>query len=76
LDLQKELRIARFNCHAKYQRSQKTISKEPEGQLISKRQFGFFNSPEKRTKFAALFGQKFEFSSSFFERIGDTKKTF
>ena len=47
-------------------------------QLISKGRFGFFNSPKKRTKnfSPSRLGQKFEFSSSFFGRIGDTKKTF
>ena len=48
------------------------------GQLISKGHFSFFNSPKKRTKifcFSRL-GQKFKFSSSFFGKIGDTKKTF
>ena len=48
------------------------------GQLISKVHFVFFNSPKKRTKnfCPSRLGQKFEFSSSFFGRIGDTKKTF
>ena len=47
------------------------------GQLISKGHFGF-NSPKKRTKDFCLsrLGQKFEFSSSFFGRIEDTKKKF
>ena len=50
----------------------------PKGQLISKGHFGIFNSPKKRTKnfYPSRLGQKFEFSSSFFGRIGDTKKTF
>ena len=48
------------------------------GQLISKGHFVFFNTPKKRTKTfcPSRLGQKFEFSSSFFGRIGDTKKTF
>ena len=48
------------------------------GQLISKGHFGFFNSPKKRTKkfCPSRLGQKFEFSSLFFGRIGDTQKTF
>ena len=45
------------------------------GQLISKGHF-VFNSPKKRTKkfSPCRIGQKFEFLSSFFGRIGDTKK--
>ena len=48
------------------------------GQLISKGLLGFFNSPKKRTKNFCpnRLGQKFEFSSSFYGGIGDTKKTF
>ena len=48
------------------------------GQLISKGHFGFFNSPKKRTKnfCPSRLGQNFEFSRSFFGRIGDTKKMF
>ena len=48
------------------------------GQLISKGHFGFFNSPEKRTEnfCTSRLGQNFEFSSSFFGRFEDTKKTF
>ena len=48
------------------------------GQLISKGHFAFFNSPKKRTQNFCLsrLGQKFKFSSSFFGKIGDTKKTF
>ena len=48
------------------------------GQLISKRLFGFFNSPKKRTKnfCPSRLGQKLTFSSSFFGRIEDTKISF
>ena len=47
-------------------------------QLISNENSGFFNSSKKRTKnlCPSRLGQKFEFSSSFFGRIEDTKKTF
>ena len=50
----------------------------PKGQLISKGYFVFFNSPNKQTKnfCPSRLGQKFEFSSSYFGRIEDTKKTF
>ena len=49
-----------------------------EGQLISKGHAGFFSSPKKRTKNICYTRQeqKFEFSSSFFGRIGDIKNTF
>ena len=48
------------------------------GQLFSKGLLGVFNSPVKRTKnvYLSKLGQKFEFSSSFFGRIEDTKKAF
>ena len=48
------------------------------GQLISKCLFGFFNSSKKQTKDFCLsrLRQKLEFSSSFFGRIEDTKRTF
>ena len=48
------------------------------GQLTSKGHFGFFNSSKKRTKnfCPSWLGQKFEFSSSFYGRIEDTKKPF
>jgi hypothetical protein len=48
------------------------------GQIISKGHFVFFNSSKKRTKnfCPSRLGQEFEFSSSFFGRIEDTKKTF
>jgi hypothetical protein len=48
------------------------------GQLISKGNFVFFNSPKKQTKnfCPSRPGQKFEFSSLFLGRIGDLKKTF
>ena len=51
---------------------------ETKGQLISKGLFGVFNSPKKRTKNVcpSRLGQNFEFSSSFFGRIEDTKKAF
>ena len=51
---------------------------EAKGHLISKGYFDFFNSPKKQTKNFCLsrLRQKFEFSSSFFGRIGDTEKTF
>ena len=48
------------------------------GQLISKGHFVSFNSPKKWTKLIcpSRLGQKFESSSSFFGRIGDTKDIF
>ena len=48
------------------------------GQLISKGLFGVFDYPKKRTKNVcpSRLGQKFEFSSSFFGRIENTKKAF
>ena len=48
------------------------------GQLTSKRLFDLFNSPKKQTKnfCPSRLGQNFEFSRSFFGRIGDTKKMF
>ena len=51
------------------------LNSDAKGQLISKGHFGFFNSPKKRTKnfCPSRLGQKFEFSSSFFWRIGDSK---
>ena len=55
-----------------------SLPKLSKGQLISKGLFVFFNSSKKRTKnvFASRLGQKLKFSSSFFGRIEDTKKTF
>ena len=55
-----------------------SMQRGAKGQLISKGHFGFFNSPKKRTKnfCPSRLGQKFEFSSSFFGRNGDNKKTF
>ena len=51
---------------------------DSKGHLISNGHFVFFNFPKKRTKnfCPSRLGQKFEFSSSFFGRIGDTKKVF
>ena len=48
------------------------------GQIISKGNFGVFNSSKKRTESfcPSSLGQKFEFSSLFFGRIEGTKKTF
>ena len=48
------------------------------GQVNLERTFFFFNSSKKRTKnfCPSRLGQKYEFSSSFFGRIGGTKKTF
>ena len=46
------------------------------GQIISKGHFVFFKSPKKRTKNFCRLGQKIEFSSPFFGRIGDTERNF
>ena len=54
------------------------IGRVPKGHLIEKGLIGVFNSPKKRTKNVcpSRLGLKFEFSSSFFGRIEDTKKAF
>ena len=53
------------------------ISSKTNGQIISKGNFGLFNSSKKRTKNVcpSRLGQKFKFSSSFFGRI-DTNISF
>ena len=54
------------------------LSGDDKGHLISKGHFDFFNSSKKRIKkiCPSRLGQKFDFSSLFFGRIVDTKKTF
>ena len=57
---------------------QDELKQNHKGQLISKGLFGFFNSPKRRTKnfCPSRLGQKLAFSSSFFERIEDTRISF
>ena len=54
------------------------MSSKIKGQLISKGNSGFFNSPKKQTKnfCHSRLGQKLTFSSSFLGRIEDTKISF
>ena len=63
-----------------FKMAQQVVSRQTsdKGQLISKGLFCVFNSSKKRTKnlCPGRLGQKLKFSSSFFGRIEDTKKTF
>ena len=56
----------------------KCLDVNPKGQIILKCLFGVLNSSKKRSKnfCPRKLGQKVEFSSSFFGRIEDIKKTF